>query len=504
MPCLILTGHPCSGKTTLAHSIRKQALQHPSGIIKSVVIVNEENACFHTNHSPQENSNNPQDSITAASLDKTSLYASALAEKKTRGALKAAFDRSVANASSSTLIIFDSLNYIKGFRYELYCLSKASQQAHAVIWVLNDFDIARQRWKMRCSSTEEPTDDVLFHELVQRYEPPDARNRWDCPCYQIDLRPLPSTTPSISVPEQAVSADEAARLDRQLLNRSVYNMHDLRDSLGGTDPPPVQVLPSSIENGDEVQSGAPVVAQPPSSTRVSRVNFKRKMAPSGNLKQPAAVPSEETPRKVFELDANALASLDLLSGNNNATETEKSLAPEETTEGNKNTRGKPASGRPVQPALVPAQPISIPLPDRIDSILDVFLGQVKPLQEGTSTRQHTATDANVLHTVESITQQVCSALASAASQLQGTEQDESGTDGTRTISFTTAQGHEVKIRRHGTTPSFYDTANLRNLRRQYVQWVSIHPPQDTTEIGIVDSFVGFLEAQQMSDMTTES
>jgi tRNA uridine 5-carbamoylmethylation protein Kti12 len=43
MPCLIITGHPSEGKTTLAHELQERALQHPS--VDNVVIINEESAC---------------------------------------------------------------------------------------------------------------------------------------------------------------------------------------------------------------------------------------------------------------------------------------------------------------------------------------------------------------------------------------------------------------------------------------------------------------------------
>eukprot|EP00978_Attheya_sp_CCMP212_P045672 scaffold355797_cov71-Attheya_sp.AAC.1 len=41
MPCLILTGHPCVGKTTFAHALAECAVQHASGIITSTVVIEE-------------------------------------------------------------------------------------------------------------------------------------------------------------------------------------------------------------------------------------------------------------------------------------------------------------------------------------------------------------------------------------------------------------------------------------------------------------------------------
>lgn len=57
-------------------------------------------------------------------------------EKDTRGTLKSEVDRWV---TKDNLVILDSLNYIKGFRYELYCISRAQSSPHCVVSSLNYF-----------------------------------------------------------------------------------------------------------------------------------------------------------------------------------------------------------------------------------------------------------------------------------------------------------------------------------------------------------------------------
>jgi protein KTI12 len=52
-------------------------------------------------------------------------------EKLTRGSIKAAVERSV---TKDVTVIVDSLNYIKGYRYELYCLARAATTPHMVIY----------------------------------------------------------------------------------------------------------------------------------------------------------------------------------------------------------------------------------------------------------------------------------------------------------------------------------------------------------------------------------
>lgn len=186
MPCLVLTGHPCAGKTTFAKLLKERALKHSSGLIAEVVILNEEMACVNQT--------------------KHECYATSQAEKATRASLKVELDRQLS--SSKTLVIVDSMNYIKGYRYELYCISKAAGEKHGVIWILNSH---AQAWNQ---DNRYPPD--LLEGLIQRFEPPDARNRWDQPLYRVDLTPSQSTT------------NHAAQ---DALERSVYNMHSLSDAI---------------------------------------------------------------------------------------------------------------------------------------------------------------------------------------------------------------------------------------------------------------------------------
>jgi hypothetical protein len=37
---------------------------------------------------------------------------------------------------------------------------------------------------------------------------------------------------------------------------------------------------------------------------------------------------------------------------------------------------------------------------------------------------------------------------------------------------------------------------LRRLRKQYIQWVALHPPEDTSERGIAQSFLQYIETQR--------
>ena len=51
-------------------------------------------------------------------------------EKKARGALLSAVERLL---SKDDIVIADGMNYIKGFRYQLYCVARAIGTPHCVV-----------------------------------------------------------------------------------------------------------------------------------------------------------------------------------------------------------------------------------------------------------------------------------------------------------------------------------------------------------------------------------
>lgn len=417
MPCLILCGHPCAGKTRLAQVIRDRALDatagvnrkdgKPSASIQKVIILNEASAC-------------PDQTIAEC-------YATSQAEKFTRGALKSAFDRCVSAGenASSTLIILDSLNYIKGFRYELHCISKAVGQKHGVVWVLNERRICKEwnekRRQPQGSAAAESLgqfyDDALMDALILRFEPPDARNRWDNPLYRIDVRPP-------GVKQQSGLAKDA-------LEQSVYNMHKLSDAID--------------ENASTTFASASSSFS--SSARKTSSTFKR-----AGFKKKAVRPSRDN---------------DGLGENTGP-------AVEQAKEEPKNDADNPDNNTDKK---------ELTIEEQIDQMLESFLLNVAPLKEGMSTQQHVSSDANVLHDVDSITQQVCSLITAAQNKSTSTF---------GRLSITLNDDKE---------PIWFDfnrripLPELRRLRRQYIQWVVAHPPEDTSRRGIAVAFITYIAAQ---------
>jgi protein KTI12 len=387
MPCLIVTGNPCAGKSELARKLQERALQH--SLIDKVVIINEESACpDHT---------------------KNQCYETSLTEKKTRAALKSAFDRAVGASGKKTLVILDSLNYIKGFRYELHCISKAVGERHGVLWVLNRLDVC-QEWNSKLPADEAYQPSALV-ELAQRYEPPDERNRWDRPLYVVDVAPT-----------------RTGNAKSEALKNSVYNMHALGESMGET---PVSV--------------ATAPAKKPAKSAFKKSAFTRKAKAETNAvhstEDSPMTPSESTPISV-----------------------ETSSATQDQAKSD-------------SPGIPTAETKS--LEQQLDEILDSFLLKVQPLKEGMSTRQNIAEDANVLQEMDSITQRLVSALASAQSAPTGGKLQVA----TNGMTFIMDYKRPIAL------------TELRRLRKQYLQWVALHPPEDSCEQGIAKSFLSYIEAQ---------
>lgn len=102
MAMITISGYPCSGKTTRANQIKDdiilQQSLNPSGPSLKVVIVSDDIL------------NIPR-----------SVYDDSRSEKPARGALYASIQRSMG---PDTILIVDGLNYIKGFRYQMYCAAR--------------------------------------------------------------------------------------------------------------------------------------------------------------------------------------------------------------------------------------------------------------------------------------------------------------------------------------------------------------------------------------------
>ncbi|XP_007235727.3 protein KTI12 homolog [Astyanax mexicanus] len=155
MPLIIMCGHPCSGKTRRAQEL-KDYFTEKTG--RKVYTVGDE----------------------GLGVDRNSVYADSQSEKNLRGALRSEVERKL---NKDDIVILDSLNYIKGYRYELFCLVKHAQTPHCLVFCLTSADLSSEWNKERevdCQYTQE-----ILDALILRFEAPDSRNRWDSPLFTI-------------------------------------------------------------------------------------------------------------------------------------------------------------------------------------------------------------------------------------------------------------------------------------------------------------------------------
>lgn len=115
-------------------------------------------------------------------LDRNQSYANMPAEKNLRGVLRSEVDRSV---SKDNIIIVDSLNSIKGYRYELWCLARATGIRYCVLYCDVEDTHCRKWNEERREKGEAAYDDSIFEDLARRFEKPDRRNRWDSPLFEL-------------------------------------------------------------------------------------------------------------------------------------------------------------------------------------------------------------------------------------------------------------------------------------------------------------------------------
>ncbi|XP_053356338.1 protein KTI12 homolog [Clarias gariepinus] len=156
MPLIIICGFPCSGKSRRAHEIRDYFCKNTD---KQVDIIGDE----------------------MQGIDKNTVYTDTQREKDLRGALRSEVERRI---NKDDIVILDSLNYIKGYRYELFCLIKHVQTPHCLVYCLTSPEISSE-WNKEREADYRYSQEVL-DALILRFEAPDSRNRWDSPLFTIE------------------------------------------------------------------------------------------------------------------------------------------------------------------------------------------------------------------------------------------------------------------------------------------------------------------------------
>jgi protein KTI12 len=142
-------------------------------------------------------------SLDSLKVDRASGHKDAASEKMTRGSFKSQVDRAL---NKDTLVIVDYLNYIKGWRYELYCIARACGTPSCVLWVDCPLEQAQQWNKSWPADT--------LNALASRFERPFETQRWDSPLFTVhpgDATPCAEIMTFLTTNNLTLPKNEATR-----------------------------------------------------------------------------------------------------------------------------------------------------------------------------------------------------------------------------------------------------------------------------------------------------
>ncbi|KAJ8111767.1 hypothetical protein OPT61_g5710 [Boeremia exigua] len=110
------------------------------------------------------------------------VYHTARAEKDARAEEYSAVKRVL---SRDDIVIADGLNYIKGFRYQLYCEAKAVSTPSCVVHIGTPADKCREINTTLLADQDKDGgyEEEDFENLIFRYEEPNGMTRWDSPLF---------------------------------------------------------------------------------------------------------------------------------------------------------------------------------------------------------------------------------------------------------------------------------------------------------------------------------
>jgi protein KTI12 len=157
MPLILMVGYPSSGKSTIVDALVEYIRSNRPDT--KIVIVRDNDL---------------------TTFDRE-IYRESSKEKEHRGYLRSSIQKSLTD---ETLVIVDSLNYIKGYRYELHCVAKQSKTTYCVVFCDVSPDTARSFNSSKEDAKGKYAPDIL-DALIQRFEPPDSRHRWDSPLFTL-------------------------------------------------------------------------------------------------------------------------------------------------------------------------------------------------------------------------------------------------------------------------------------------------------------------------------
>lgn len=159
MPLITFCGYPSLGKTTWAKKLVTELEKKIEEAKKDSAPGHNYNIIYHSDETLSISHNT---------------YRESASEKHSRGTQMSAVKRDL---SRTTFVILDSLSYIKGFRYQLFCEAKGMATPHCVVHVMNPIE--------KCIEWSTTWDEEVMKELHMRFEEPNGDTRWDSPLFNL-------------------------------------------------------------------------------------------------------------------------------------------------------------------------------------------------------------------------------------------------------------------------------------------------------------------------------
>ncbi|KAI0881855.1 chromatin associated protein KTI12 [Annulohypoxylon maeteangense] len=212
MPLIIVTGLPTSGKTTRAkqlYSFLEERIQAPPPSSTTSPTTTTSTTPKYRLHLISDQTLSIPRSVYDLSATPAHVRSANASEKDARASIYGAVKRAL---SDRDIVILDGLNYIKGWRYQLFCESKAVRTPSCVLQIGCDRERARgvnegrlgKRDTASASNgdgeggdkvgkedgsgdgdVEGPYEPENWENLVFRYEEPNPMTRWDSPLFTL-------------------------------------------------------------------------------------------------------------------------------------------------------------------------------------------------------------------------------------------------------------------------------------------------------------------------------
>lgn len=174
MPLIIVTGHPSSGKSTVVDRLAKKFEEKGKNCVfsalkflkipiipgKDYLIIRDEDY---------------------GGFDRKN-YEFSNKEKDLRSWIRSQVQQ---NLTKNKVIICDALNYIKGYRYELFLAAKMSKTTYCVVECSPP--VATCHWLNEQKPEVERYPKEIIDQLMMRYERPDTKLRWEKPLFEVKI-----------------------------------------------------------------------------------------------------------------------------------------------------------------------------------------------------------------------------------------------------------------------------------------------------------------------------